>query len=74
MHDPSIVKTLLFTDIEGSTRLWAQEPERMRHALARHDALLRAAVESNRGAIVKTTGDGIYATFDDPLGGLDATL
>ena len=74
MHDPSIVKTLLFTDIEGSTRLWAQEPARMRRALARHDAFLRAAVESNHGAIVKTTGDGMYATFDDPLGGLHATL
>jgi len=72
MHD-SLVKTLLFTDIEGSTRLWAQEPERMPRALARHDAFLRAAVESNHGAIVKTTGDGMYATFDDPLDGLYAT-
>ena len=31
--------TFLFTDIEGSTRLWEQEPERMQAALARHDAL-----------------------------------
>ena len=30
MHDPSAVTTFLFTDIEGSTRLWEQEPERMR--------------------------------------------
>ncbi len=74
MHDPSVVKTLLFTDIEGSTRLWAQEPGRMGPALARHDVFLRAAVESNHGAIVKTTGDGMYATFDDPLDGLNATL
>jgi predicted ATPase/class 3 adenylate cyclase len=74
VHDPSVVKALLFTDIEGSTRLWAQEPERMRPALARHDAILRAAVESNHGAIVKTTGDGMYAAFDDPLDGLRATL
>ncbi len=74
MHDPSVVKTLLFTDIEGSTRLWAQEPVRMQPALARHDAILRAAVESNHGAIVKTTGDGLFATFDDPLDGLHATL
>ena len=58
MHDPSVVKTLLFTDIEGSTQLWAREPERMLPALARHDAFLRAAVESNHGVIVKTTGDG----------------
>jgi predicted ATPase/class 3 adenylate cyclase len=74
VHDASVVKALLFTDIEGSTRLWAKEPERMRDALARHDALLRAAVESNLGAVLKSTGDGIYAAFDDPLNGLQATL
>ena len=66
--------TLLFTDIEGSTRLWEREGERMPAALAGHDALARAAVEGNGGFIVKTTGDGIYAAFDDPLGAVNATL
>jgi class 3 adenylate cyclase len=66
--------TLLFTDIEGSTRLWEREGERMPAALAGHDALARAAVEGNGGIIVKTTGDGIYAAFDDPLGAIKATL
>jgi len=33
--------TFLFTDIEGSTRLWEEEPERMRPALAWHDAVSR---------------------------------
>ena len=68
------VTTLLFTDIEGSTRLWEQEGERMSRALARHDALSRAAVEGNGGIIVKMTGDGMYAAFDDPLDALNATL
>src|SRR5205807_8044132 len=36
--------TFLFTDIEGSTKLWEQLPEAMREAMARHDALLRAAI------------------------------
>jgi class 3 adenylate cyclase len=45
----SAVTTFLFTDIEGSTRLWEQEPERMRLALARHDAIARAAVEARVG-------------------------
>ncbi|TMG81335.1 MAG: adenylate/guanylate cyclase domain-containing protein, partial [Betaproteobacteria bacterium] len=70
---PGVV-TFLFTDIEGSTRLWEQEPERMRPALARHDAIARAAVEGHRGIVVKTAGDGVHATFDDPLDAIGATL
>jgi len=65
--------TLLFTDIEGSTRLWEQEGERMSRALAEHDALSRRAVEEHRGVIVKMTGDGMYAAFGDPVDALNAT-
>jgi predicted ATPase/class 3 adenylate cyclase len=57
------VATFLFTDIEGSTRLWEREPERMRLAMARHDALVREAVEGNGGSVVKKTGDGVHAVF-----------
>jgi predicted ATPase/class 3 adenylate cyclase len=66
--------TFLFTDIEGSTRLWEREPERMRLALARHDAVCQAAVQAHQGRIVKGTGDGIHAVFDDPLPGVLAAL
>ena len=66
--------TLLFTDIEGSTLLWEKEGERMSRALAGHDALSRTAVESNRGVVVKMTGDGMYAAFDDPLDAIVAAL
>jgi predicted ATPase/class 3 adenylate cyclase len=66
--------TLLFTDIEGSTRLWEQEPQRMPAALARHDALARAAVEDHRGTVFKMVGDGLQAAFADPLDAVRATL
>jgi predicted ATPase/class 3 adenylate cyclase len=66
--------TLLFTDIEGSTRLWEQQPEKMRQALACHDALTRQAVEANRGTVVKMVGDGAHAAFEEPLDALVATV
>jgi predicted ATPase len=55
--------TFLFTDIEGSTGLWETRPDEMSRSLARHDAILRRAVESNGGQVVKTTGDGLFAAF-----------
>ena len=74
MSDRSAVTTFLFTDIEGSTRLWEQEPSRMPVALARHDALARAAVERHRGSVVKMIGDGMHAAFADPLDAVLATV
>src|ERR1041384_3259977 len=56
---PTGIVTFLFTDIEGSTKLWEQYPEAMRGDLARHDTLLRAAIQSNHGHVFKTTGDAV---------------
>ncbi len=55
--------TLLFTDIEGSTRLWDTHPEAMRAALAIHDELLRKVVDAAGGRIFKHTGDGSVSVF-----------
>jgi predicted ATPase/class 3 adenylate cyclase len=60
---PTGTVTFLFTDLEGSTRLWEEHPEVMHDALARHDAILRMAVEAHGGYLVKTMGDGIHASF-----------
>ena len=60
---PTGTVTFLFTDLEGSTRSWEELPEAMKGALARHDEILRGAVEANGGSVVKTTGDGVHTAF-----------
>src|SRR5271154_552216 len=60
---PTGTVTFLFTDIEGSTRLWETQRAAMQQALAQHDAILREAIEANDGYLVKTTGDGAHAAF-----------
>src|SRR6266540_301290 len=60
---PTGTVTFLFTDLEGSTRLWEEHPEAMRAALARHDEILRGAVTQRDGHVVKATGDGLHAAF-----------
>ncbi len=60
---PTGTVTFLFTDIEGSTRLWETQHATMVQALAHHDAIMREAIESNDGHLVKTTGDGALAVF-----------
>jgi predicted ATPase/class 3 adenylate cyclase len=60
---PTGTVTFLFTDLEGSTRLWDEQPEAMKSALARHDGILVEAVEAKGGHVVKSTGDGLHAVF-----------
>ena len=60
---PSGTVTFLFTDIEGSTRLWESAPEAMRQALERHDTLLRLAIEAHGGYVFATGGDGFAVAF-----------
>ena len=71
---PDAHRTFLFTDVEGSTRLWEQYPAAMRTALARHDAILHAAITGADGEIVKSTGDGLMATFGAPLAAVSAGI
>ncbi|HNC91307.1 MAG TPA: adenylate/guanylate cyclase domain-containing protein, partial [Anaerolineales bacterium] len=66
--------TFLFTDIEGSTKLWEQHPEAMKTALAKHDSILKDAIESNRGHVIKTTGDGFHAVFATAMDGINASV
>jgi class 3 adenylate cyclase len=56
--------TFLFTDLEGSTRLWERFPQAMKRALERHDSILLTAVTAVGGQVVKTTGDGLMAVLE----------
>ena len=71
---PTGTVTFLFTDIEGSTKLWEQYPEEMKAALAKHDSILRESIESNHGHYVKTTGDGVHAVFGTAIDGVNAAI
>ena len=71
---PTGTVTFLFTDLEGSTRLWEEHPEAMKSALAQHDSILRDAVEAHSGHVVKTTGDGVHAVFAEPLRAIGAAV
>ncbi len=71
---PTGTVTFLFTDLEGSTRLWEEHPDAMQGALARHDEILRDAIAAHNGHVVKTTGDGVHAAFGRPLDAVDVAV
>ena len=60
---PTGTVTLLFSDIEGSTERWESAGDAMSVALARHDTLMRQAIESHGGYVFKTVGDAFCAAF-----------
>lgn len=55
--------TLLFTDIEGSTRRWGDDPAAMRALLEQHDDILHQVIAAHDGHVFKTIGDAFCAVF-----------
>ncbi len=64
-HGPTPQPTFLFTDIVGSSRLWQSHHDAMAQALIRHAALTGDTVAAHGGRVVKDTGDGVFAAFDE---------
>ena len=60
---PSGTVTFLFTDIEDSTKLWERHPQEMLIAQARHNQIVREAIESNKGYVFQIIGDAFCAAF-----------
>jgi len=63
VRSPAGTLVFVFTDIEASTRRWEGDQEAMAWDLARHDELLREAVERHQGRLFTHTGDGLGASF-----------
>ena len=62
-----VLATVAFTDIVGSTELAVEFGDlRWRELLETHDSVARREVQTARGHLVKSTGDGMLATFDGP--------
>ncbi len=74
MNLPTGTLTFLFTDIEGSTRLWENHPDTMRVALERHDSLLHKIIVENNGVVFKVIGDAFCAVFTLASDALKACL
>lgn len=60
---PSGTVTFLLTDLEGSTRLWEQDPDAMKAAMICHDELLEKTIAANNGLVFNRMGDGMGAAF-----------
>jgi predicted ATPase/class 3 adenylate cyclase len=71
---PTGTLTFLFTDIEGSTKLWEQDSSSMQVALARHEEVLRSAIEERGGYVFKTVGDAFCCAFPTAPDALEAAL
>jgi predicted ATPase/class 3 adenylate cyclase len=55
---------LMFTDIEGSTRLWEKHPAEMKSAIVRHDRIVDGLIVRHGGKVVDHAGDGVFAAFE----------
>lgn len=71
---PTGTVTFLFTDVEGSARLWEHHPEAMTEAIARHDEILQGEIELQGGYVFKTVGDAFCASFTAAADALRAAL
>jgi predicted ATPase/class 3 adenylate cyclase/DNA-binding CsgD family transcriptional regulator len=70
MGFPSGTVTLLFTDVEGSDRLWEADREAMAEASARHHRIVREQIEAAGGHVFETVGEAFRVVFADPAAAL----
>ncbi len=71
---PSGVVTLVFTDVEGSTRLLRSLGPRFGELLATHNEIIRASVGRHGGTVIRSEGDAFFCAFSDPCAAACACL
>src|SRR5271165_5774919 len=71
---PTGTVTFLFSDVEGSTQRWETHREAMKVAVARHEQLMRAAIDQHGGYIFKIMGDAFCVAFATPPQALGAAI
>src|SRR5688572_3053343 len=71
---PTGTVTLLFTDIEGSTKLAQEHPELWETVRGRHHAILQSAIDAHHGYVFQIIGDAFCAAFHTAKDGLNAAL
>ena len=71
---PAATEAIVFTDIEGSTRLFRDLGPRYDRLLARHHELMRQAIAAHGGVEVSTEGDAFFVLFDRPAAALCACI
>ena len=71
---PTGTVTFLYTDMEGSTQLWKQHRQAMTVAHARHNQILRGAIESNNGYVFQVVGDAFCAAFPTAVNAVRAAV
>jgi class 3 adenylate cyclase len=75
MHDTATATyTFFFTDIEGSTRCWAEHPAAMPGIIERHDRLMDAVVARHGGSVFKRVGDAVCAVFGSASAAMSAAV
>jgi predicted ATPase/class 3 adenylate cyclase len=70
----SVTVTFLFTDIEGSSRMWELDPATMDVALHLHNSLVSQTLRAHRGKIFKSMGDAFCCAFEDAADAVRAAI
>lgn len=71
---PAGIITFIFTDVEGSTRLWAADAEATAASLEQHDEIIRSTFSERGGHVFGWAGDHFRGAFADPKAAVGAAM